>query len=276
MFSDPSAQKSKRKLMRSRAKSKAQNETPRIVVGSIAIAVVLLLWWLLTSITGIVAPLYFPSPESAIDAFVALNWQLGIDAIATFRRVLLSWALGSSIGVLVGLAMSRSALLRYALAPLIEAVRPVPPIALIPFIILWFGIGDSGKVFLGSLACFMVMVINTLVAVTNVPPVYRRAGRSLGASASRINWRIVLPAILPEILAGFRIGSALAWTVIVATEFLGAEAGIGRLIMQASRTLNTPVVLVGTVAVALMAIVLDQIIVHVSARLTRWAPKEAY
>jgi ABC-type nitrate/sulfonate/bicarbonate transport system permease component len=233
----------------------------------------LILWWIATSGIGLIKQLYFPSPESLWAAIELLNTQLLADCGATLARVVVSWLGGSALGVAVGLAMARAKILMYILTPVIEAVRPVPPVALIPFVILWFGIGDSGKIFLGALACFMVMVVNTTVAVTNVPPVYLDAARSLGATKSRVYRSVVLPAIVPEILSGFRIGSALAFAVIVAAEFLGADAGVGRLIMQASRTLNTAVVLLGTVVIAIMAVALDLAISRVSAYVTRWAPQ---
>lgn len=242
-----------------------------VLVSAGVVVVLLVAWWVLTTGTGVIAQLYFPSPESLWTAVTTLRGQLLADAGATLARVLVFWIAGSALGVLVGLAMARTRWLRLALTPVIEAVRPVPPVALIPFVILWFGIGDSGKLFLGALACFMVMVVNTTVAVGNVPPVYLRAARSLGAPTGRVYRSVVLPAIVPEILSGFRIGSALAFAVVVAAEFLGADAGVGRLIMQASRTLNTSVVLLGTILIAVMAVLLDQVISRISAYLTRWA-----
>lgn len=242
-----------------------------VLVSAGVVLVLLVAWWVLTTGTGVIARLYFPSPESLWTAVTTLRGQLFADAGATLARVLVSWITGSALGVLVGLAMARTRWLRLALTPVIEAVRPVPPVALIPFVILWFGIGDSGKLFLGALACFMVMVVNTTVAVGNVPPVYLRAARSLGAPTGRVYRSVVLPAIVPEILSGFRIGSALAFAVVVAAEFLGADAGVGRLIMQASRTLNTSVVLLGTILIAVMAVLLDQVISRISAYVTRWA-----
>lgn len=250
-----------------------RNLGPLISVG--VVVALLAAWWVLTSGTRTVSQLYFPDPESLWRAARTLNTQLLTDAGATLTRVVVSWFGGSALGVLVGLAMARSRWLMYALMPVIEAVRPVPPVALIPFVILWFGIGDDGKIFLGALACFMVMVVNTTVAVSNVPPVYVQAARSLGASSSRVYRSVVLPAIVPEILSGFRIGSALAFAVVVAAEFQGADAGIGRLIMQASRTLNTGVVLLGTVVIAIMAILLDVLISRISAHLTRWSTNRA-
>ena len=253
----------------SRPARRSGNRGPLI---SIAVVVALLMaWWVLTTGTGSIRQLFFPSPESLWQGVTTLNVRLLQDAGATLLRVLVSWIVGSALGVLVGLLMARSRWVMFALTPIIEAVRPVPPVALIPFVILWFGIGDSGKIFLGALACFMVMVVNTTVAVTNVPPVYLQAARSLGASSNTIYRSVVLPAIIPEIISGFRIGSALAFAVIVAAEFQGADAGIGRLIMQASRTLNTSVVLLGTIVIAIMAVLLDIGISRLSRYLTRWS-----
>lgn len=245
---------------------------PGPVISVVVLLVVGVLWWTVTSGLELVRELFFPSPEALLASLTTLNIRLLEDALATLARVLISWIGGSALGVLVGLLMARSRTVMYALNPLIEALRPVPPVALIPFVILWFGIGDSGKLFLGALGCFMVMVVNTTVAVTNVPPVLLQAARSLGANDGVLYRRVVFPSILPEILSGFRIGSALAFAVIVAAEFLGADAGIGRLIMAASRTLNTPVVLLGTIVIAIMAVLVDQAILRISAHLTRWSP----
>lgn len=245
---------------------------PGPLISVAVLVIVAALWWGATTGFELVRELFFPSPEALFAAMNTLNFRILEDAAATLTRVLVSWIGGSALGVAVGLMMARSRSLMYALNPLIEAVRPIPPVALIPFVILWFGIGDSGKLFLGTLACFMVMVVNTTVAVSNVPPVLLQAARSLGAGDNVLYRRVVFPSILPEILSGFRIGSALAFAVIVAAEFLGAEAGIGRLIMSASRTLNTPVVLLGTIVIAIMAVLVDQVILRISAYLTRWSP----
>lgn len=248
------------------------SRVPGPVISVSVLIVVAITWWTVTSGLELIRELFFPSPEALFTSLTMLNVRLLEDALATLTRVLVSWIGGSALGVVVGLLMARSRSLMYALNPLIEAVRPIPPVALIPFVILWFGIGDDGKLFLGALACFMVMVVNTTVAVTNVAPVLLQAARSLGANDNLLYRKVVFPSILPEILSGFRIGSALAFAVIVAAEFLGADAGIGRLIMSASRTLNTPVVLLGTIVIAIMAVLVDQAILRISAYLTRWSP----
>jgi len=243
------------------------------LVSMFSVVVIVFLWWLLTSGLGVVRPLYFPSPNEVLDRSSVLGSTLFKDAVATLRRVLISWTIGCSLGILVGLVMVRSKLFFYGLTPPIEALRPVPPVALIPFVILWFGIGDSGKIALGGLACFMVMVVNTIVSARNVAPVYGQAARSLGASESAVYRSIILRAIVPELVSGLRIGAALAFGVVVAAEMIGAQTGIGRLIMLASRTLDTPVVLLGTIVIGFEAFLLDRAISTVSNRMTSWAER---
>jgi ABC-type nitrate/sulfonate/bicarbonate transport system permease component len=244
---------------------------PLISVASII--VVLVLWWMLTSGFNILKPLTFPSPEEVITAAGNLGATIVTDAFATLARVLVSWLGGSALGVLVGLVMVRSRVLYFAWTPLIEALRPVPPVALIPFVIVWFGIGDSGKIFLGGLGCFMVMVVNTVVAAGHVAPNYVRAARSLGASENQVYRTVILPAIIPQLISGLRIAAALAFGTVVAAEFIGAENGIGARIMLASRTLDTGVVLLGTIVIGLMAFLVEQAIRLTNARATRWAER---
>lgn len=242
-------------------------------VSLLTIFALFLIWWLLTSGLRIVKPLYFPTPISVWETFYGMHQRIWIHALATLIRVVVSWLIGSLCGVVVGLLMVRSRLIRSILSPIIEGLRPVPPVALIPLVIIWFGIGDSGKIFLSSLACFMVMVVNTVVSARNVNPVYIQAARSLGASETKIYLTIVLPAIVPELLSGFRIGIALAFAITVAAEFMGAEYGIGYLIMQASRTLNTEVVLIGTFIIGIEATVLERLLKTGSDYITRWTEK---
>lgn len=258
------------KLVTSRA---ATVEHRLRVVSLLSILLLCFVWWLLTSGIKIVKPLYFPNPGAVWETFLVMHQRIWIHALATLIRVIVSWFIGSSLGIIVGLLMVRSRYMEAALSPIIEGLRPVPPVALIPLVIVWFGIGDTGKIFLTSLACFMVMVVNTVVSARNVNPVYIQAAKSLGASESKIYLTVVLPAIVPELLSGFRIGIALAFAITVAAEFMGAEYGIGYLIMQASRTLNTEVVLIGTLIIGLEAFFIERMLKICSDHITRWTEK---
>jgi len=244
-------------------------------VSTVSLAIVFVLWWVLTEVTGWIKPLYFPTPHGVWSAIERMKGEIWNHAVATLLRVIVSWLIGSVAGVVAGLLMSRSKWLLHLFNPIIEALRPVPPVALIPLVLVWFGIGDSGKIFVTALACFMVMVVNTIVASGNVPVVYLQASETLGASPGTTYRKVVLPAIIPEIMSGARIGIALAFAVTVAVEFMGAKYGIGYLIMQASRTLNTEVVILGTIVIGLEAFLLDRILQAISNRVTRWTEKAA-
>jgi taurine transport system permease protein len=242
-------------------------------VSLLTVVILLFVWWLVTSGFKLVKPLYFPSPAAVWATFWQMHQRIWVHALATLVRVIVSWFIGSFLGIVVGLLMVRSRLIESALSPIIEGLRPVPPVALIPLVIIWFGIGDFGKIFLTSLACFMVLVVNTAVSARNVNPVYIQAAKSLGASETKIYLTVVLPAIVPELLSGFRIGIALAFAIAVAAEFMGAEYGIGYLIMQASRTLNTEVVLIGTFTIGIEAFVIERLLKICSDHITRWTEK---
>jgi taurine transport system permease protein len=242
-------------------------------VSILTIVMLFFVWWWLTLGIKVVKPLYFPNPYSVWETFMRMHQRIWFHALATLLRVMVSWGIGSFLGIIVGLLMVRSRLIESALSPIIEGLRPVPPVALIPLVIIWFGIGDSGKIFLTSLACFMVLVVNTVVSARNVNPVYVQAAKSLGASETKIYLTVVLPAIVPELLSGFRIGIALAFAITVAAEFMGAEYGIGYLIMQASRTLNTEVVVIGTFIIGIEAFAIERLLKIFSDYITRWTEK---
>jgi ABC-type nitrate/sulfonate/bicarbonate transport system permease component len=187
--------------------------------------------------------------------------------------VLASFILGSLVGILVGLVMSRYQLVFGLLEPFIEALRPIPPIALIPFFILWFGLGDSGKLLLAGLGCFMVLVIGTVEAVRNVPRIYLQAAQSLGANGSYAYRTVVVPAILPELIGSLRVSLALAFGLTIAAELMGAQSGIGYLMMVARRSLNTQTILLGIIIIGIEAWLADRMLGVLTRRLTSWTER---
>lgn len=238
------------------------------LISLITIALIVGLWFLLTP--DYIQQKVFPSPAWVWEAVYSLDINLFTHAWSTLWRVLLGWGIGVFLGVQMGLWMTRNEKIYAVFNPIIEAVRPIPPIALTPFFIIWFGIGWSGQVILIALSCFMVMTVNTFVAVNNIPPVYVRAARALGASKKRIYRTIIRPAILPELVSGFRIAAALAFGVGIAAEFMGAQSGLGFMIMVARRTLNTNTILLGIIIIGLESVLVDQGIKLISRRRLRW------
>ena len=229
------------------------------------------LWFLLTWLG--VPELVFPSPASVAQAVVTWVGILPRHAVVTLARVGIGWSIGVPAGIAMGLLLSWSETLRIIFTPVIEAVRPLPPVALIPFFILWFGLGPSGQLLLIALSCFMVLTVSTLTAVQSVPAVYVRAGLSLGASHFNYYRVIVLPAILPSLFGGFRIAAALAFGVGIAAELVGAQSGIGFLMMVARRTLNTNTILLGVFILAVESFVLDLGLRWIGSHACRWTER---
>ncbi len=200
-----------------------------------------------------------------------LGFRLLSDAGMTFARVFVGWASGAILGIAVGLLMSASQMFLAIGNPIIEILRPLPPIALIPFFIIWFGLGISGQIGLIALGSLMVLAVTTYAAVNNVASVYVRAAASLGASRIAIYRWILLPAATPSIGAAFRVSAALAFATGVAAEFMGAQSGLGFLIMVARRTLNTNTILLGTLLLAAESYLMDIGIRAFNAYLCRWS-----
>lgn len=253
--------------MKGKAKT---SKTTGIIISIGSMATVIVIWWVITSVTGWVKPLWFPTPESVLNTAANMNTELFNHALTTIFRVVASWGIGLILGVVVGLLIYSNRILYSIFNPLIETLRPVPPVALIPLVLVWFGIGDFGKIFIATLACFMILVVNTVVACGNVPQVYIQEAKTMGASPRKIYTKVFLPAIIPEIISGARIAIATGFGITVACEYMGAQYGVGYLIMQASRTLNTSVVVLGTIIIGLEAFLLERILHFFSKRITRW------
>ena len=239
-------------------------------LGVATVVTVLAAWYIVTVVMPLIPSLFFPSPPDVLRALVELRYSIIQHSLVTLYRVLTSFSVGSMIGILIGLLMSRSRIVYAILDPVIEALRPVPPIALIPFFILWFGIGNFGKLLLSGLGCFMVLVVNTVVAVRNVPPIYVRAVSSLGADPRTIYRTVVVPAIIPSLVSGWRVAAALAFALTVAAELMGAQSGLGFLVMVARRSLQTDVILLSVIILSIEAWFVDRAIRVLSNRVTPW------
>src|SRR5258708_4213091 len=163
------------------------------------VSFLLLLWYFLTP--RLVSELVFPSPQSVWEAMQSIGPRLLTDSMVTLARVVAGWGIGVILGIVTGLLMTWSRAFRSLVNPLIEAVRPIPPVALIPFFIIWFGLGAGGQIGLVALACFMVLTVNTFVSVHNVAPIFVRAAASLGAGKATIYRTIIVPAILPSLVS---------------------------------------------------------------------------
>jgi len=178
------------------------------------------------------------------------------------------WALSA---IPLAIAMGWSKTINDQVDPLIEVLRPVPPLAWIPLSILWFGIGDIQNQFIIFLGMFFPILLNTIAGVKNIEPNIIRAARCLGASEARILRRIVLRAALPQIITGIRVGLGVGWMALVAAELVGANSGLGFLINDARTLLRTDVVIVGMITIGFVGLIIDRTIRITGRRMMPWS-----
>jgi ABC-type nitrate/sulfonate/bicarbonate transport system permease component len=240
----------------------------------IAILLYFGLWWGVSEQgLGLVRPIKFPSPRMVLDAAVRLHDIIAFDVLVTMIRVACGFCAGTLIGIGLGLAMSYNRKVLYFFDPLVESMRPVPVIAMIPFFLMWFGIDELGKFLLITLGVFAILVVSTVEAVRNVPSKYLLAAQTLGASKAQRFRTIIVPAIIPELIGPLRVATALSFTLVVAAEFMGAQAGIGYRILEARRMFNTDVILLGVTVIGIMAALADLLIRWGTTRITRWSER---
>lgn len=201
-------------------------------------------------------------------AFLVIAYHSGV----TIGRLLSGTLLGAVLGIGVGLALSINRHLRALLEPVVLMVRTIPILALIPLFIAWFGGREYGNILYIAFAVFSMLVINTIVAVHNVPPIYRQLAVTLGANNWQIFRTVTLPAIVPELVGGIRVVLGLSWAITLAAEYLVVESGIGRILMLSERFIFMGRMIVVVLLFMLYSMVLNALILRLTRYLTRWMP----
>jgi ABC-type nitrate/sulfonate/bicarbonate transport system permease component len=251
----------------------------RAIFGALPIAGLTLLWWYATA-RHLVSPIILPSPADVREAVVDIyTGYLGVPAmnhfVASLSVMLSGYLAAVVIGVPGGIAMAWFPALDRLFGPLIAVLRPIPPPAWIPLAILWFGIGLGGKAFIVFIAAVVPCIFNGYLAVKETPPGLIAAARSLGASQRTLLAEVVLPSGLPVILTGMRIALGTAWATIVAAELVVSLAGFGFLIMNGYRNLESNIVLVGMIAVAVIGFLMNALFLIAEKYLLPWREADA-
>jgi len=220
-------------------------------------------WWLATN-KGWLPPFWMPSPEAVGKAYLASfrgelqgGRTLFDHFLWSFGRVVIAFLLASATAIPVGLLMGVSCLARSVFDPIIEFYRPLPPLAYLPLIVIWFGIDETAKILLIYLACFAPLAVSARAGARSASLEQIHAAQSLGASRRQVLFHVILPAALPEILTGMRIAVGFGWTTLVAAELVAATVGLGQLVMNASNFLRTDIVLMGILVIGVVAWVFD-------------------
>jgi ABC-type nitrate/sulfonate/bicarbonate transport system permease component len=236
-------------------------------------------WYLGTEVLHAVPSNFLPSPPQLGHAFIDL-WEHGYagtplwdHVLTSLLRMLTGFMLSVLVAVPLGLLMGSSPRVRAFLNPIFNSLRPVPSIALIPLMVLWFGIGETAKVFVIFLASFLFVVLNTSAGVATVPSGLVRAAVNLGATRLQLFWRVIFPASLPAIMTGLKTGLAVSWAVVVAAELLGAQKGLGYMIEDAATFYRIADVYVGVILIGGIGLAMTAALSWIEHRLIHWAGK---
>ncbi|MGE8499438.1 MAG: taurine ABC transporter permease TauC [Pseudomonas sp.] len=254
---------------------RARRELSLGVISSLSVLTLLLAWWAVTS-AGLIEPLFLPSPQAVAKRGWLVLTQGYMDSslwqhlAASLQRIGLGLIAAVLTAIPLGIAIGRYRLARGIFDPLIEFYRPIPPLAYLPLIVIWCGIGELSKVLLIFLAIFAPIAISTATGVRNVDPHKIRAAQSLGATQAQLIRYVILPSALPEILTGIRIGLGVGWSTLVAAELIAATSGLGFMVQSAAQFLVTDVVILGILVIALIAFSLEMGLRALQRKLVPW------
>lgn len=236
------------------------------------------LWFLVTNM-GWIKPIFLPTPQAVYQKFIVAN-TLGIanstlwqHTEASLQRVLGGFFLAVVTAVPVGVMMGVNRVARGLFDPIIEFYRPLPPLAYLPLVIIWFGIGEFPKVFLIYLAIFAPMAIAARAGVKSVSIEQIHAAYAMGATRQQIIWHVIMKAALPEIFTGMRIGIGVGWTTLVAAEMVAAARGLGFMILNAAQYLASDTVIMGILVIGFFAFAFDLLIRYAEKVLIPWKGK---
>lgn len=224
-------------------------------------------------------PIWLPAPEAVWNRLIEIadrgyqNVTLLENLGWSLFRVIVGFLLGSLVGIPLGYAMGLSGWFRGWFDPIVEFMRPVPPLALIPLIIIWFGIWETGKISLLFLAALWIMTIAARAGVSGVNISKVHAAYSLGASRLQVLTQVIVPNSLPEIFTGARVAMGVCWGTVVAAELVAAEKGAGKMIIAASKFQNTDIVIMGIILIGIIGYGIDILMRRAEAWLVPWKGK---
>ena len=239
---------------------------------AVAVPAAMLIVWELCARLAIVSPRYFPPPTlvawTLVDRVVA--GDLGGELLVTLTRLAFAFALAAVPAVPLALLMGMARPVRDLVEPYIAFILPVPKIALLPFLLIILGVGEPAFVLTGASSAFFQIVISTLAGVQTMDPRLIEVGRNYGAHGPRLFWKVILPAALPAIFTGLRLGLGLSLVTLVAVEFVAAKSGLGHLVYRHWQMLSTPEMYAAFALIGALGLVLTRGLRAVQARVLAW------
>lgn len=238
-------------------------------------AVIVLVWYAI-HYSGVVNPALVPTPDAVAKRFVELSRQrLPEDVWISTQRVLLGVLFGILLAVPVGFVLGWYREVRRFIDPLLNFFRALPPIALIPLVIVYFGIGETAKIVILFYASFFSGVIVMYEGIAQISPIYVRVARTLGAKDDEIFRKVIIPLAVPHILTALRVALGVAWATLVASELIAAQTGLGSLIQNAAAFFQLDIIYVGIICIGFIALAMDLVLRAFARRLVAWQERIA-
>jgi taurine transport system permease protein len=254
---------------------KLPGEGSSVVISVVTVLVLIGIWFGITE-AGLVKPLFLPKPKAVFEQFMeyvtgtANDKPLWEHFIASMGRVFSAFILACLTAIPVGIAMGMSRVARGIFDPPIEFYRPLPPLAYLPLIIIWFGIDEFPKVLLIYLSCFAPLALAARSGMKSAAQEQINAAYSMGGSYFQVIRHVILPSALPELLVGMRIAIGFGWTTLVAAEMVAANVGLGQMVLNASNFLRTDIVIMGIIIIGVVAYLFDLLMRQIELRLVPW------
>ncbi len=241
------------------------------VVSVLSPLTLLLVWELLARVHAIDVRL-FSSPSLIIRSFVPLllSGDLVYNTAVSVQRVIVGFIVGALPGIVLGVSMGLSPLIRSAIEPMIAATYPIPKLAIMPLILLIFGLGETSKVFTIAIGVFYLVVINTMAGVLNIDKIYLDVARNFGASRRDFYLTVALPGALPMIFAGLKLGMGMALILIVAAELSAAKAGVGWMIWRAYDMFDIEQMFVALIVLSVLGYIFSLLLDAIERRVVPW------
>jgi len=258
------------------ARQERRRRWQRVSTRTLALLALFLAWWALAAANASVFrwfnPVLLPDPPAiGREAWRLLRLgSLQWDVLTSLIRVVQGFAIASILGVVVGTLVARVTVIENLVEPVLDVLRPIPPLAFLPLLVLYLGIGEASKVAFIAYSAFFPVFTTTREGIKYVDPLLVRAAESLGASQREILWYVIIPAAMPNIMTGLRFGFALSFFVIVAAEFIAAERGLGFLINDAREFFRVDRMLLGAAAIGLLGYGFNQLFSRLERVLVPW------
>lgn len=236
----------------------------------------ILLAWYGIRASGLINPALVPAPHAVLAKFIELaQGRLAMDVLMSTQRVFLGVTLGVALAVPVGFCLGWYKGLRSFIDPVINFFRALPPIALIPLVIVYFGIGEMAKTIILFYASFFAGVIVMYEGIAQISPIFIKVARTLGATDAEIFRKVIVPLTIPHILTAVRVALGVAWATLVASELIAAQQGLGALIQDASAFFQLDTIYVGIICIGFIALLMDLALRAATRRMVAWQDRIA-